>query len=170
MTFFQSVQAAAGELEVNDPATGEIIARVKAYNLDEISQLIGLADAARHAWAAQPSKERSAIPINQRMKLSGRNQSQLAYHRSMLSEQVKEVPMDPPSDEIQRRINKQYLKLLEKNEDLDSRIKSKFFFQSIAKIKSIEREKNQQLQQLAKQMRGEQQEKSELKILLNESR
>jgi succinate-semialdehyde dehydrogenase/glutarate-semialdehyde dehydrogenase len=61
MTFFQSIQAASGELEVDDPATGETIARVKAYSLDEISEIIGKADEARHAWAARPAKERSSI-------------------------------------------------------------------------------------------------------------
>ncbi len=61
MTFLQSIQAASGELEVDDPATGETIARVKAYSHDEISEIIGKADEARHAWAARPAKERSSI-------------------------------------------------------------------------------------------------------------
>ena len=50
-----------GALAVDDPATGEIIARVRAYNPQEVSDIIGAADAARHEWAAQTAKQRAAI-------------------------------------------------------------------------------------------------------------
>jgi len=54
-------EIAGGALCVDDPSTGEIIARVRAYEIDEISQIIGEADAARNAWAARTAKERATI-------------------------------------------------------------------------------------------------------------
>ncbi|MEP3422852.1 MAG: NAD-dependent succinate-semialdehyde dehydrogenase [Erythrobacter sp.] len=51
----------AGDLAVDDPATGKVIARVRAYAVDEVSQIIGEADTARHAWAARTAKERGSI-------------------------------------------------------------------------------------------------------------
>jgi len=50
-----------GRLAVDDPSTGEIIARVRAYEIDEISRIIGEADAARHAWSARTAKERASV-------------------------------------------------------------------------------------------------------------
>lgn len=50
-----------GQLAVDDPATGETIATVKAYGLDEINAAIEAADTARHSWAARPAKERGKL-------------------------------------------------------------------------------------------------------------
>ncbi len=61
MTLLNSIQSETGELAVNDPATGAVIAHVKAYSLDEISDVIAAADKARHAWAARTAKERGTI-------------------------------------------------------------------------------------------------------------
>ena len=48
MTLLKSIQSSSGALPVDNPATGSIIAKVKAYSLDEISDIIGQADQARH--------------------------------------------------------------------------------------------------------------------------
>ena len=61
MTLLKSIQSSSGALPVDNPATGSIIAKVKAYSLDEISNIIGQADQARHDWAAKPAKTRGTI-------------------------------------------------------------------------------------------------------------
>ena len=66
-----------GELCVDDPATGEIVARVHAYGLGEISEIIGKADAARHEWASRPAKERAKL-LKAWFDLIMANQSELA--------------------------------------------------------------------------------------------
>lgn len=50
-----------GALPVTDPATGKVIARVRAYDVGEISHLIGRADSARRGWAGQTAKQRAQI-------------------------------------------------------------------------------------------------------------
>ena len=71
------VAAPDGALPVDDPATGEIIAHVKTYDLDEITQCIEAADNARHAWAARPAKERAKL-LKSWFDLIMANQSALA--------------------------------------------------------------------------------------------
>jgi succinate-semialdehyde dehydrogenase/glutarate-semialdehyde dehydrogenase len=50
-----------GGLAVDNPATGETIARVRAYAPDEIGAVIEAADAARPEWAARTAAERCAV-------------------------------------------------------------------------------------------------------------
>jgi len=73
-----NLDIANGELAVDDPSTGKIIARVRAYELDEISQIIGDAEAARHAWAARTAKERALI-LRKWFDLVMAHQSDLAH-------------------------------------------------------------------------------------------
>ncbi len=73
-----TLDVTSGDLPVDNPATGEIIARVRAYDLDEISQIIGDADAARKAWAARTAKERGAI-LTKWFNLVMAQQSDLAH-------------------------------------------------------------------------------------------
>ncbi|QIG54511.1 NAD-dependent succinate-semialdehyde dehydrogenase [Altererythrobacter sp. BO-6] len=66
-----------GQLAVENPATGEVIARIKSYDLDEIRALIETADRARHAWAARTAKDRANI-LRGWFNLVMQNQSALA--------------------------------------------------------------------------------------------
>lgn len=50
-----------GELAVLNPATDQMIARVKAYRPDEVAALIEQAEAARPDWAARTAKERALL-------------------------------------------------------------------------------------------------------------
>ena len=71
------VDLTSGTLAVDDPATGHIIARVRAYSQDELTKVIGSADDARHSWAARPAKERGKI-LRAWFDLIMANQSDLA--------------------------------------------------------------------------------------------
>ncbi|MEP0189730.1 MAG: NAD-dependent succinate-semialdehyde dehydrogenase [Erythrobacter sp.] len=71
------VDLTIGTLAVDDPATGDVIARVRAYSQDELSNIIGAADKARHDWAARPAKERGKI-LRAWFDLIMANQSDLA--------------------------------------------------------------------------------------------
>lgn len=51
----------ANGMEVHNPATGEIIARVKTYSANEIEAIILEAEEARKPWAALTAKARSVI-------------------------------------------------------------------------------------------------------------
>ncbi len=76
-TLLASYDLTGGELAVDDPATGDVIARVRAYSGDELSDIIAAADNARHAWAARPAKERGKI-LRDWFNLIMANQSDLA--------------------------------------------------------------------------------------------
>ena len=66
-----------GQLAVDDPATGQTIARVKVYDLNEINAAIDSADAARVDWGARPAKERGKL-LKAWYDLVMRNQRELA--------------------------------------------------------------------------------------------
>ena len=73
-----AIDIASGELAVDDPSSGEIIARVHAYSLNEISHIIGQADTARREWAKRTAKERGAI-LRSWFNLVMAHQSELAH-------------------------------------------------------------------------------------------
>ena len=73
-----TLDISSGDLPVDDPSTGEVIARVRAYGFDEISQIIGAANDARHAWAARTAKERGTI-LTKWFNLVMAHQSELAH-------------------------------------------------------------------------------------------
>ena len=51
----------AGSLAVDDPATGQIVARVRTYSSGEVSEIIEQAEQARGKWAARTAKERAKV-------------------------------------------------------------------------------------------------------------
>ena len=56
------VEARSGKtVDVTNPATGELIARVPSLSAEEVEEAISHADAAFRPWAKRPAKERSAI-------------------------------------------------------------------------------------------------------------
>ncbi len=57
---FETVPECTG-LAVQNPATGALLATVRAYEPAEISAIIDAADAARPAWAAETAKARAAL-------------------------------------------------------------------------------------------------------------
>ncbi|TWH28828.1 aldehyde dehydrogenase family protein, partial [Aminobacter sp. J15] len=56
------VEARSGKtVDVTNPATGELIARVPSLSAEEVEEAISQAAAAFRPWAKRPAKERSAI-------------------------------------------------------------------------------------------------------------
>lgn len=76
-SFLEKFSQSDGALAVEDPATGEIIAKIKSYAVDEIRVLIQAAEKARHDWAARTAKERGNI-LRKWFNLVMENQSGLA--------------------------------------------------------------------------------------------
>ncbi|GAA0279948.1 NAD-dependent succinate-semialdehyde dehydrogenase [Alteraurantiacibacter aestuarii] len=58
-TMIQPALVPSGGMEVLNPATGEMIARVQTYSSDEVDAIIQRAEAARKGWAALTAKVRS---------------------------------------------------------------------------------------------------------------
>src|SRR5690606_29123247 len=57
----QWVDARSGNtIDVTNPATGELVARVPTLSAEEVEEVIVHADAAFRPWAKRPAKERSA--------------------------------------------------------------------------------------------------------------
>ena len=55
------ISDADGSLVVNDPATGQAVARVRTYGAAQVSEIIHEAEQARGAWAALTAKERASV-------------------------------------------------------------------------------------------------------------
>lgn len=48
-------------LQVTNPADGTVVAKIRRYDVRELTEIIDRAEAARHAWAARTAKERSNV-------------------------------------------------------------------------------------------------------------
>ncbi len=64
-------------IEVNNPATGEIIGRVPRLGENETKEAIDMAEKVRHTWAARTAKERAAV-LRRWYELMMENQDDLA--------------------------------------------------------------------------------------------